>query len=92
MAITFVDFACNVMQLNKADDDSDLALAKAGIDALAKFFREIGVPSSLSALKVGSEHFADMAKHIDKYWLAPLSAFFICLYCAFYRARCSSCA
>ena len=77
MAITFVDFACNVMQLNKADYDSDLALAKAGIDALAKFFKEIGVPSSLSALKVGSEHFADMAKHIDKYWLAPLSAFIV---------------
>lgn len=49
MAITFVDFACNVMQLNKSDYDSDLALAKAGIDALAKFYKEIGVPSSLSA-------------------------------------------
>ena len=77
MAITFVDFACNVMQLNKADYDSDLALAKAGIDGLAKFFREIGVPSSLSALEVGSEHFADMAKHINKYWVAPLSAFIV---------------
>ena len=68
MAITFVDFACNVMQLNKADYDSDLALAKAGIDALAKFFKEIGVPSSLSALEVGSEHFADI-RHRGDSWL-----------------------
>ena len=65
------------MQQNKADYESDLALAKAGIDALVKFIKEIGVPSSLSALKVGSEHFADMAKHIDKYWVAPLSAFIV---------------
>ena len=56
----FVRFAENVWDL-KGDDDHELALR--GIDALEDFFKGNGIPSSLSELKIGTEHFEDMAVH-----------------------------
>ena len=58
----FVRFARNVWGLGGDDED---ALAIAGIDALERFFRESGVPMTLTELGIGSEHFVDMAKHAD---------------------------
>lgn len=43
----FVRFATNVWQLNPADYKSDDDLAKAGIEALADFIKEAGLPTTL---------------------------------------------
>ena len=56
----FVRFAKNVWGL-EGDDERELALK--GIDALEDFFKSNGIPSSLSELKIGTEHFEDMASH-----------------------------
>ncbi len=58
----FVKFARNVWGLGGDNED---ALALAGIDALERFFRESGVPMTLTELGIGTEHFTDMAVHAD---------------------------
>ena len=59
----FVRFARNVWGLN---GDDELALAKAGIDALENFFRESGIPMTLTELNIGTEHFEEMAAHANQ--------------------------
>ena len=59
----FVRFAKNVWGLNGADD---AALAEAGIAALENFFRDAGIPMTLSELGIGTEHFAEMAAHANR--------------------------
>ena len=54
----FVRMAKNVFGLTGEDD---MALARAGIDALEAYFRSTGIPMSLGELGIGTEHFADMA-------------------------------
>ena len=58
----FVRFAKNVWGL---DGDDDNALALAGIDALEKFFKESGIPMTLTELKINDEHFEEMAAHAN---------------------------
>lgn len=48
----FTRFAVNVWGLAAADYDSEEALALAGIDALADFIRECGLPTSLRELGI----------------------------------------
>ena len=59
----FVRFAKNVWGLDGADD---AALAEAGIAALENFFRDAGIPMTLSELGIGTEHFAEMAAHANR--------------------------
>ena len=58
----FVRFAKNVWGL----DGDDETLAEAGIVALENFFREAGIPTTLSELGIGEEHFAEMAAHANR--------------------------
>ena len=58
----FVRFAKNVMGLSGEDE---AALAAAGIDALEAYFKSTGTPMTLSELKIGPEHFAEMASHTN---------------------------
>ena len=58
----FVRFARNVWGL---DGDDEQALAMAGIDALEAFFTESGIPMTLTALGIGTEHFEDMANQAN---------------------------
>ncbi|MBO4884927.1 MAG: iron-containing alcohol dehydrogenase [Clostridia bacterium] len=58
----FVRFARNVWGLS---GDDELALALAGIDALENFFRESGIPMTLTELNIGAEHFEEMAAHAN---------------------------
>ena len=51
----FVSFAKEVWRLNPADYGSDEALALAGIDALADFIKEMGLPSTLRELGITEE-------------------------------------
>ena len=57
----FVRFAKNVWGLS-GDDET---LAEAGIDALETFFREAGIPMTLSEIGIGTEQFAEMAAHAN---------------------------
>ena len=57
----FVRFAKNVWGL----DGDDQTLAFAGIDALEIFFREAGIPMTLSEIGIGTEHFPEMAAHAN---------------------------
>ena len=45
-------------------------MIEAGLKALEDFYASLGVPSGLSKLGVGSEHFAAMAEHIKTHWIA----------------------
>ena len=58
----FVRFAKNVWGLD-GEDETELALA--GIDKLEAFFRESGIPMTLSELGIGTEHFEAMAAHAN---------------------------
>ena len=58
----FVRFAKNVMDLS---GDDETALALAGIDALEAYFKSTGIPMTLSELKIGTEHFQEMAAHAN---------------------------
>ena len=57
-----VRFAKNVWGLSGSDE----TLAEAGIVALENFFREAGIPTTLSELGIGEEHFAEMAAHANR--------------------------
>lgn len=59
----FVRFAKNVWGL---DGDDETQLANAGIDALENFFRQSGIPMTLTELNIGTEHFEEMADHGNK--------------------------
>ena len=59
----FVRFAKNVWGLECEDE---AALALAGIDALEAFFRENGIPMTLTELNIGTEHFEEMAAHANR--------------------------
>ncbi len=58
----FVRFAKNVWGL---DGDDDNALAIAGIEALEKFFKDAGIPMTLTELNINDEHFEEMAAHAN---------------------------
>lgn len=51
----FVRFATKVWELNPADYSSDEELARAGVEALANFIREVGLPTSLREIGFGEE-------------------------------------
>lgn len=59
----FVRFAKNVWGL-EGDDDMELALA--GIDKLDAFFRESGIPMTLTELGIGTENFEKMAAQANR--------------------------
>lgn len=59
----FVRFAENVWGMEGEDEH---ALANAAIDRLEEFFRESGIPMTLSELGIGEEHFAEMASHANR--------------------------
>ena len=53
----FVRFAERVWGLSREDYDSDEVLAFAGIDALASFIKEMGLPAALRDLGFGNEEY-----------------------------------
>ena len=59
----FVKFAKNVMGLDNPDEDP---LIKDSIDALEKFFKDCGIPSTLTELNINEEHFKEMAEHANR--------------------------
>ena len=59
----FVRFAKNVWGL---DGDDEMALALAGIDKLVSFFRESGIPMTLTELGIGTENFEKMAAQANR--------------------------
>ena len=59
----FVRFAKNVWNLS---GDNEAELAQAGIDALEQFFKEAGIPMTLSELNINEEHFEEMASHANE--------------------------
>lgn len=58
----FVRFARNVWGL---ENDDEKALALAGIEALENFFKGAGIPTTLTELNIGAEHFEEMAAHAN---------------------------
>ena len=58
----FVKFAKNVMGLS-GDDERKLAFA--GIDALENYFKETGIPMTLTELGIDDKHFEAMAAHAN---------------------------
>ena len=54
----FTRFAERVWDLDRTDFGSDEELALAGIDALASFIKEMGLPTTLNELGFGDEEFA----------------------------------
>ncbi len=59
----FVRFARNVWGL---DGDDETELANEGISRLESFFRESGIPMTLTELGIGTEHFEEMAAHANR--------------------------
>jgi alcohol dehydrogenase YqhD (iron-dependent ADH family) len=53
----FVRFATRVWGLDPEEHESDEALALAGIDELASFIKEMGLPASLRELGFGEEEY-----------------------------------
>ena len=58
----FVKFARNVMGLS---GENDRELAFAGIDALENYFKEIGIPMTLTELGIDDKYFEAMAEHAN---------------------------
>lgn len=56
----FAHFGKEVFHVHGKDD---IESAKMAIDAVYKFFESLGVPMTFTKIGVGTEHFADMAKH-----------------------------
>ena len=56
----FVDYAINVWHLEANDDK--IALANAAIDATEKFFKDCGIPMTLSEIGIDKSNFEKMAK------------------------------
>ena len=59
----FARFARNVWELDGSDEAQ---LAQLGIDKLANFFKEAGIPMTLTELGINDENFRKMAEHADK--------------------------
>ncbi len=59
----FVRFAKNVMNLTGEDE---MALAKAGIDALEEYFKSTGIPMTLTELGIDDSNFEIMASHANE--------------------------
>ena len=57
----FERFGKNVMGL----DGSGLDLANRAIDKLEEFYKDCGIPMSLSELNINDEHFKEMAVHAN---------------------------
>lgn len=66
-AARFAQYGVRVFGLQ--DHGDTMALANQAIDETAKFFKSIGLPSKLSDLGVGPEHFEEMASHVMKFWM-----------------------
>lgn len=56
----FAHFARAVWSI-KGDDDA--SVARQGIEATTNFLQSLGIPSTLSEVGIGTEHFEDMASH-----------------------------
>ena len=73
----YVDLACNVFGLKKEDYKSEAELIEAGLVALEDFYKSLGIPENFTKIGITDEHFKAMAAHVNKYWIAPLSLFFV---------------
>lgn len=58
----FARFARNIWEL-QGEDEHELALR--GIETIENFFREYGLPKTLTDVGIGEEHFEDMARHAN---------------------------
>ena len=56
----FVDYAINVWKLENKDDK--FALANEAIDLTEKFFKDCGIPMTLTEVNIDETHFDEMAK------------------------------
>lgn len=61
----FVDYAINVWHLEPNEDK--FALANSAIDATERFFKECGIPMTLSEIKIDKSNFEKMAKAAVKH-------------------------
>ncbi len=71
-AARFAKYGRNVWGITGEDD---MAVAEDAILKTAQFFRNIGLPASLTEMGVDKDlpsHFEDMACHIEKHWFASL--------------------
>ena len=74
----FADYAVNVWGFSR--DQDAFTLASMGIDATEQFFMDCGLPTHLSELGVGEEHFDEMARaavpyaNLDTMAYVPLKA------------------
>ncbi|MCR5808982.1 MAG: iron-containing alcohol dehydrogenase [Clostridiales bacterium] len=59
----FARFARNVFGITEG---SEAELAEKGIDAIDAFLRSVGLPTCLSELGIGEEHFEAMAEHANR--------------------------
>ena len=59
----FTKFARNVMGL---DGEDELKLAYEAIDALEQFFKDSGIPMTLTELDIDETHFEEMANHANR--------------------------
>lgn len=66
----FVSFAENVWRLDRAEYDSDEAFALAGIEALADFIREMGLPTCLRELGFGDAEKAMLPEIADSCFIS----------------------
>lgn len=46
--------------------DFTMEIAKAGIEKTAEFFRSMGLPTKLSDMGIGDEHFSEMATEAER--------------------------
>lgn len=66
----FVSFARNVWELNPAEYSSDEAFALAGVEALADFIREVGLPTSLREIGFGEEEKMQLKEIADSCFIS----------------------
>ena len=66
----FVSFAQNVWGLNPADYSSADELALAGIDSLADFIREVGLPTTLREIGFGEEEKMQLKEIADSCFIS----------------------
>ena len=61
----FANYGINVWDIDS--NLEKLEIAKKSIDLTEKFFKSLGIPMSLTELKIGEEHFEEMASNSVKY-------------------------
>lgn len=66
----FVSFAKNVWELNPSEYSSDEAFALAGVEALADFIREVGLPTSLREIGFGEEEKMQLKEIADSCFIS----------------------